>query len=352
MISRVRIAVGLSFFLTLITSIMVFAKGGYSFITIAGPTLKNTVHSSPNLFSLTAIPFLHSMELRMLSRTFPPIVLALLLAILFVFPALAGGWAVITLDELPANVIAGEPLRIGFTVLQHGRTPMPDLYPTITAKLSSAEPMVISAEPEGKPGHYTATLIFPKEGNWEWSIQAFTMDQPMPTLKVASENPPSATSTSQPASRTSWLLPRIVAFGLALVALGFALRRRSRLVGTLAGLCLLAGVGTFLIGSTTYKAEAQGKAISETSISQAERGRQLFIAKGCITCHVNTKAADRSDYWTIEMGAPDLSNFSATPEILAIRLKDPSAAKSDTKMPNLGLKKTEIEALIAFINSK
>jgi hypothetical protein len=35
-----------------------------------------------------------------------------------------------------------------------------------------------------------------------------------------------------------------------------------------------------------------------------------------------------------------------------IRLKDPAAAKSDTNMPNLGLNKTEIEALIAFINSK
>jgi cytochrome c2 len=51
------------------------------------------------------------------------------------------------------------------------------------------------------------------------------------------------------------------------------------------------------------------------------------------------------------MGAPNLSNFSASPEILFIRLKDPAAAKSDTKMPDLGLKEAEIEALIAFINS-
>jgi len=78
----------------------------------------------------------------------------------------------------------------------------------------------------------------------------------------------------------------------------------------------------------------------------------LFIAKGCITCHVNSKATRDAEYWTIEMGAPNLSNFSASPEILFLRLKDPAAAKSDAKMPNLGLKKTEIEALIAFINSK
>ena len=90
----------------------------------------------------------------------------------------------------------------------------------------------------------------------------------------------------------------------------------------------------------------------DASISQVELGRQLFIAKGCITCHVNSKATRDSEYWTIEMGAPNLSNFSASPEILFLRLKDPAAAKSDTKMPDLSLKKTEIEALIAFINSK
>ena len=95
-----------------------------------------------------------------------------------------------------------------------------------------------------------------------------------------------------------------------------------------------------------------GNAEGEASLSQVEYGRQLFIAKGCITCHVNTRAASQSEYWTIEMGATNLSNFSASPEILFIRLKDPSAAKSDTQMPNLELKKEEIEALVAFINSR
>jgi cytochrome c2 len=90
----------------------------------------------------------------------------------------------------------------------------------------------------------------------------------------------------------------------------------------------------------------------ESSPSQVERGRQLFLAKGCITCHYNSRAADRNEYWTIDIGAPDLSNYSSHPEVLLIRLKDPVAAKSDTKMPDLGLKETEIEALIAFINSK
>jgi hypothetical protein len=43
MFSRIRIAFGLALLLTLITSITVFAKGGFSFITITGPNLKDSV---------------------------------------------------------------------------------------------------------------------------------------------------------------------------------------------------------------------------------------------------------------------------------------------------------------------
>ena len=46
MVLRIRIAVGLSLFLTLVTFMTAFAKGGYSFITIAGSTLKNTIRST------------------------------------------------------------------------------------------------------------------------------------------------------------------------------------------------------------------------------------------------------------------------------------------------------------------
>jgi len=35
-------------------------------------------------------------------------------------PALAGGWAVVTLDTLPAAPRAGQTLSLGFMVRQHG----------------------------------------------------------------------------------------------------------------------------------------------------------------------------------------------------------------------------------------
>ena len=284
----------------------------------------------------------------------------LLLSLAVVLPVFAGGWAVITLDELPANIITGEPVSIGFMVRQHGHTPMDGLSPTITATLYKDAHFVVHAQPSGKPGHYTATLTFPQEGDWRWSIQAFSMDQPMPMLSVVAPGTRSASSPvvqnesgTAPVSHVP--LIRIMALTVGLASLVLAYQRKNRLVGALAGLSLLVGMGTFFMGAT-LEAAAQAKDLDIASIdaypSQVELGRQLFLAKGCITCHYNDRAANRSEYWTIEMGAPDLSTYSSSPEVLFVRLKDPAAAKSDTKMPNLELKKTEIEALIAFINSK
>lgn len=293
------------------------------------------------------------------------LVIALLMSLVLAVPVFAGGWAVITLDELPTDVVAGEPLTIGFTVLQHGQTPMTDLHPIVVANLHKETEFKTIAEAEGKPGHYTATLTFPKEGEWSWSIQAFTMDQKMPMLTVgapavAGANPPVVIEETAASFASPMILvsAAVLALGLAGAVVGY--RRKSRPVLALTALCLLAGVILLIAGAgATSEVEAQaksevvmGNAEGEASLSQVEYGRQLFIAKGCITCHVNTRAASQSEYWTIEMGATNLSNFSASPEILFIRLKDPSAAKSDTQMPNLELKKEEIEALVAFINSR
>ncbi len=299
----------------------------------------------------------------MFSRFRLSIALALLLTLAFVVPVFAGGWAVITLDSLPTGVVAGEPITVGFTVLQHGITPMTGLDPTVTATLLREDQFVVHAEAQGKPGHYAATLTFPKEGEWQWSVQAFSMDQVMPTLTVAA---PVVASKSEAATKAEsvqtasisplWIV-RALAFGIGALGLIVAFRRKSRLAVALTALCLAVGVGSLFMGSTVPAAEAESKAqVEEVAsvpvVSQVELGGQLFVAKGCITCHVNRKISNSHEYMTIEMGATNLTAFTASPEVLRVRLKDPAAAKSDTKMPNLGLNAEEIEALIAFINSK
>ena len=295
----------------------------------------------------------------MFSRFRIALMMTLLLAVAIITPVFAGGWAVITLDRLPTGVIASEPFTVGFTVLQHGKTPLADINPTITATLSESESFVVQAKPEGKTGHYSATLTFPKEGNWSWSIQAFTMDQAMPELNVAA--PTVASAAQRPDGETRPISPLVIVRILALVigsaGLVVAYQRKSRLAGGLVVLCLLVGVGSFVTGSSIpVSVEAQSQpssaAFVDPASSPVELGEQLFIVKGCITCHVNTKVKLVSTHWTIDMGAPDLSKFSASPEVLRLRLKDPKLVKSDTQMPNLHLADDEIEALIAFINSK
>lgn len=289
--------------------------------------------------------------------------LALLLSLALAVPVWAGGWAVITLDELPTHVVAGGPLSIGFTVRQHGITPMDGLEPIVVANLYKEQELKVIAEQDGEPGHYTATLTFPKEGEWRWIIRAFSMEQLMPTLSVA---PAAGGTVARPSPKTvparadlaSLWIVRSMALAAGLAALALAYRRKSRLALALTVAAVAIGLASFVTGPAVPAAEAQArsdesaKAPAESAFSQVELGRRLFIAKGCITCHYNSRAAARSEYWTIEMGAPDLSNYSSSREILFLRLKDPAAARSDTKMPNLGLKETEIEALIAFINSK
>jgi len=208
---------------------------------------------------------------------------------------------------------------------------------------------------------HSATLTFPIEGQWRWSIQAFSMDQLMPTLNVAA---PVAGSPSQVAVRTEptksismlWMV-RALALGIGAIAFVFAFQRKSRVAIALTAFCLFVGLGSFVTGpgmgsKVEAQAEAPSELLTDTSISQVELGRQLFVAKGCITCHVNRKISNSSEYWTIDIGATDLSKFSANPEVLFMRLKDPISVKSDTKMPNLELREEEIEALVAFINSK
>ena len=297
----------------------------------------------------------------MRSRLRIAIISTFLMTCATVIPVFAGGWAVITLDELPSGVVAGEPLTVGFTVLQHGRTPMTDLEPTVTARLSDGKPITFFAAPGEKPGYYTATLTFPEEGNWDWSIQAFTMDQKMPALNVTS---PSAVTLSQPAAQAEssafnsspLLIVGILAIGTGMVGLVSAFRHKSRFTLGLTAVCLLIGVASLIAASASpakVEAQSSSETLNGSSLAQVELGEQLFVAKGCITCHVNTKVTNSYDYLTVQFeNATNLSNFSAHPDVLRMRLKDPTSVKSDTQMPNLDLTEVEIEALVTFINSK
>jgi len=80
--------------------------------------------------------------------------------------ASAGGWATVGLDPLPTGVGPGDTWTTEMTVLQHGRTPLVGLSPTITITEESGAAHEFVATETGKPGVYEARVVFPEAGQW------------------------------------------------------------------------------------------------------------------------------------------------------------------------------------------
>jgi len=183
-----------------------------------------------------------------------------------------GGWAVITLDRLPDNLVAGQPATFTFTVRQHGRTLLDELRGSVQARSGTTE--VRAEAVAGKEaGQYLATVTVPEPGEWTVTIN----------------------SGFNGASTT--LIP--------MVAVGPGARNAS------------------------------------ASLTDAERGKRLFVAKGCYTCHLHRDVNRGS----IEVG-PELTGTSRTPDFIAKAIANPS-----NLMPNLKLQPAEISALTSFLSA-
>src|SRR3990170_6313030 len=98
-----------------------------------------------------------------MSRTAFPLALATILAF-NILTAGAGGWAVITVDDLPEQFVAGEPTTFGFAVRQHGVRLVPGLAGQITARSGSRR--VTGTVTPKERGHYAAALTLPEPGEW------------------------------------------------------------------------------------------------------------------------------------------------------------------------------------------
>jgi mono/diheme cytochrome c family protein len=201
------------------------------------------------------------------------------LALLTMLTLNLGGWAVITVEDLPDQIAIGQPLTLDFTVRQHGRTLLADLKPQVTAE-AGGERVTVAARPTSAPGRYTASLTVPHAGNW--------------TITIVS------------------------------------------------------GFGNSSVTLMPIAAAAPGRGV--TQIAAADRGRRLFVAKGCVTCHLH---ADVPSSGVVKVG-PDLSGRRFTGDYLQRFLADPDIATTrgpgGFAMPNLNLAPREIAALAAFIN--
>jgi mono/diheme cytochrome c family protein len=284
-----------------------------------------------------------------MKRVFSICLLGLLLILVIALPAYAGGWAAITLEEWPTQIVAGTPLAIRFAVRQHGVTLLPGLDPVINLKnTGSGKTLSLHATPvEGQPGFYEATLTFPDEGTWEWSIQAFTMNQSMPDLQVSAGGLAPTIEAPQPSPGPFTTV--MIGLGLVVLITAFTIRKKIRWSLALVILGLLIGGAGFALVATKLSPGSKALAKGAPPSAALVTGEDLFVAKGCVTCHANRNIDQKYYDFTSEMG-PDLTRYSSSPDYLRLWLKDPASVKPNTKMPNLGLDSAEIEALIAFIN--
>jgi hypothetical protein len=192
-----------------------------------------------------------------------------------------GGWAVITVEDLPDHVVVGKPLALEFLVRQHGVTLLEGLHPRVEAR-SGDQFVNVAAEAGKTSGRYLAALSLPSAGDWTVTIN----------------------SGFGPSKSTLMPIEAVVAGG-----------KPSKV------------------------------------LAESDRGRRLFVAKGCFSCHVHKGVeatgivADFGPELTHKRYEADyLRQFLANPEIGASR-------QSTAKMPNLLLRPVEIASLVAFLNA-
>ena len=163
-------------------------------------------------------------------RRLLPLPLAALAALALASTVFAGGWAQVTVPDLPTDPPAGGETVIDLNVLQHGVTAVS--WPRITVIATdeaTGDVTAAQATASGPEGHYAATLTFPHAGNWTLSFVSpeLQMDGTA-TLSVgpALAPPAAATPTAAPAfDLMPWALLLIVG-AIAIASLAAFLRAR------------------------------------------------------------------------------------------------------------------------------
>lgn len=108
----------------------------------------------------------------------------------------AGGWAVVTVENPPASLEVGARYRLEFTVRQHGVEPMNDLAPSVTVEGGRE----VRAERSTAPGRYVASITAPAVGSATvridagWHETTLTL---MPVPVVAKGAPLAAVNAAQ-----------------------------------------------------------------------------------------------------------------------------------------------------------
>ncbi|MEO8193793.1 MAG: hypothetical protein ABI681_08070 [Gemmatimonadales bacterium] len=206
-----------------------------------------------------------------------------------------GGWAVVSVSKIPDAWVAGKPLQLSWQVRQHGVSPLYGLKPRLEARSGSrvVEGQTWQFDEDGQKG-YRGRITFPATGDWQVTIHS-----------------------------------------------GFG---RSRAVL----------VPWRVVDSVTTVRGAVEEHLARIGVprfTEAERGRRMFAAAGCVSCHVHADVAIKGE---LSDFGPNLTERKFPSVYLAKFLADPSIKPSTDgkRMPNPGLREKDIGPLIAFINAE
>jgi hypothetical protein len=174
----------------------------------------------------------------MMNRKRTAVLLLLFGALLLtIVPALAGGWAVVTVENLPGDVHAGQNVHLEFSVRQHGRDLTHDVAPILRANNpQTGERLIVEAAALKQKGYFAVDVLFPSAGTWEWRIDPVLLAGELELLPLTVLPAAATTLTTTPATTaglaTSTPLIRtalqIAAVALLMAAIVTAIPRRGR----------------------------------------------------------------------------------------------------------------------------
>ena len=191
--------------------------------------------------------------------------------------ATMGGWAVVTVKDLPEYFVAGQEYTIEFQVRQHG-----------IHLLSQLEPRLLVGSSEGRDETSVPAVARSAEGTYAATFTAPSVERVFLTIKSG--------------------------FGPSELRL--------------------------------YPQPVVASGASRPPMAPADRGRVLFVAKGCNTCHANADLTDRPNNQQIAVG-PALGGRRLAREYVVQKMTKPASQL----MPDLGLSEAEVTALAAFLGS-
>lgn len=202
-----------------------------------------------------------------------------------------GGWAVITIENPPDYLEAGSTYRLEYTVRQHGQTPLTGLKGTVILQPAGSV-NASQVSVQATPGS--------RQGGYGATVRVPEADQV--TITVMS---------------------------------GFSGGRWGDL--------------------TTMSIPVVRPGQARPSLTLAERGHRLFVAKGCGGCHVNGDVPEYAQLnRVLDAVAPDLTGRRLEAAYVRQRITNPSSlpkiGDGPVRMPQLGLASGEVDALVAFLS--